>query len=148
MSEVADQPGENDVESEGGSDSDEEEEDEGEPSLDKLKLDDQAPDLHDNGSSSSDNSDLDSSEEDTSDSDSESLGAPSTIATTARARPHKSSSRVHNIVADDLAKQKIKTESKHHTRKGLVSAGKMKGSKWKASKTVMVNKGGDKSGWS
>lgn len=144
MSQVADQPGENDVSSEGESDSEEEEDDVAEGSgLRKLRLDDDAPELHDNGSDGSDSGSEDESESD-SGSDASSLAAPSTLAP----RNTNSKSKVHNLVADELAKQKNKTEKQHHTRKGMRDVGKLKGSKWKSSKAIMVQKGGDKSGWS
>jgi hypothetical protein len=47
---------------------------------------------------------------------------------------------LRNVVTSDLAKQRIRTESKHHTRKGLHGAGKAQGHKWKSSTATKVGK--------
>lgn len=54
--------------------------------------------------------------------------------------------RPSDIVANDIVKDKVKQEAKHHTRKGMTSAGRAKGHKWKESAAAKVGKG-QSDGW-
>jgi hypothetical protein len=54
---------------------------------------------------------------------------------------------LRQAVTHDLAKQRIRTETKHHARKGLNTAGKAKGHKWKNSAANQVGKVGGGDGW-
>lgn len=57
-----------------------------------------------------------------------------------RASRTSDGSDLKSIVANDLARQRQRTEGKHHTRKGLSSAGRAKGSKWKSSASAQVGR--------
>lgn len=158
MHDVAEEPGENDVSSEGSDESGEESEEESEDeSEDEDEVDDierrardirlgntetedaededDVPELHDHGAKHT------------------FPPAPSSVAarshitdrttnsrTTQGSRASRTSegSDLKSIVAGDLARQRQRSEGKHHARKGLSSAGRAKGSKWKDSASAQV----------
>jgi hypothetical protein len=150
MNDVSHEPGENDVSSEGESEEEEEEAGSISKKLARTKLadDEEAPDLHDNGDAedSDDSEESDSEDDSEEESDDESVIAPSTAAT--HRRNLRDPKEMQNIVAGDIARDRLKAEKQHHSRKALHSAGKGKGSKWKSSPSILVGKSGDKSGWS
>ncbi|KAJ9105634.1 hypothetical protein QFC20_004314 [Naganishia adeliensis] len=156
MLDVADQPGEgeNDVSSEGESEeeseSEEEEEESEEDEVDDVERrardlrlgntneendedEDNVPELHDHGAPKRTFPKAPSS-----------VGGRSNATTrTNRSRTTQGSrtsegSDMKSIVANDLARQRQRSEGKHHTRKGLSSAGRAKGSKWKESASAQV----------
>lgn len=160
MHDVAEEPGENDVSSEGSDEDSEEESDEEEESdaegdeVDEIEQrarnirlgntetedaedEDDVPELHDHGAKRT------------------VPAAPSSVAarshmtartnlsrTTQGSRTSRTSegSDLKSIVAGDLARQRQRSEGKHHTRKGLSSAGRAKGSKWKDSASAQVGR--------
>lgn len=158
MLDVADQPGEgeNDVASEGeseeGSESEESEEESDEDEVDEVERrardlrlgntneehdedEDNVPELHDHGAPKR-----------------AFPRAPSSVGGRSNATSRTNRSRttqgsrmsegcdMKSIVANDLARQRQRSEGKHHTRKGLSSAGRAKGSKWKESASAQVGR--------
>lgn len=156
MLDVADQPGEgeNDVSSEGESgeesESEEEEEESEEDEVDDVERrardlrlgntneendedEDNVPELHDHGAPKRTFPTAPSSVG----------GRSNATSRTNRSRTTQGSrtsegSDMKSIVASDLARQRQRSEGKHHTRKGLSSAGRVKGSKWKESVSAKV----------
>lgn len=104
--------------------------------------------------SSSSGSEEGSDEEDSDDSDDDT--APSLVPASihggtqrshATSRSHASrASDARQTVSADLVKQRVRTETKHHARKGVHGAGKAKGHKWKTSAATLVGKNGA-DGW-
>ncbi|GHJ87493.1 hypothetical protein NliqN6_3895 [Naganishia liquefaciens] len=164
MHDVAEEPGENDVSSEGSDDSEESEDDSDQEQDDVDDMEQRARDLRLGNTQSEDDEDEDEHEDEDEDEVPELHdhgakrgfpSAPSSVAarshmtgrtntsrTTQGSRTSRTSegSDLKSIVANDLARQRQRTEGKHHTRKGLSSAGRAKGSKWKTSASAQVGR--------
>lgn len=107
----------------------------------------------DNSSSASEEDSEDASEsDDASDGAAPSLVAASAHGGTQRSHATSRSTRtsqagdLRQTISADLVKQRVRTESKHHARKGVHGAGKAKGHKWKTSAATLVGKNGA-DGW-
>lgn len=173
MMDVAEEPGEgdNDVSSEGESESeeeesedDEEEESEEDPVDDaiatqtkNLKLgndeqddededEDDVPELHDHGASKRPHPTAPSSVGGQSNYTSRTNRSRTTQGSRS-SRTSDAGSDLQSIVANEVARQRQRSEGRHHTRKGLTSAGRAKGSKWKGSDSAQVGRNSSQSIW-
>ncbi|KAJ9091096.1 hypothetical protein QFC19_009270 [Naganishia cerealis] len=168
MLDVAEEPGENDVSSEGDSEEEESDEEEEEEESDEDKVDDVAAQAR-NLRLGNDEQDEDDEDEDdvpelhdhgapkrTYPTAPSSVGGKSNLTsrtnrsrTTQGSRTSRTSeggSDLQSIVANDLSRQRQRSEVRHHTRKGLTSAGRAKGSKWKSSDSAQVGRNSAQNG--
>ncbi|KAJ9098746.1 hypothetical protein QFC21_004394 [Naganishia friedmannii] len=174
MMDVAEEPGEgeNDVSSEGESQSEEEESEDEEEESDEEQVDEVASQAQDLklGNDEQDEDDEDDEDEDdvpelhdhgapkrAHPTASSSVGGQSNYTnrtnrsrTTQGSRSSRTSeagSDLQSIVANEVARQRQRSEGRHHTRKGLTSAGRAKGSKWKGSDSAQVGRNSSQSIW-
>lgn len=158
MLDVAEEPGENDVSSEGESDEESEDEDEEEDESEEDEVDDVERRARDLRLGNTDEDDENEGEDDVPELHDHGAAkrtfpaAPSSVGGRSNATSRTNRSRttqgsrtsegsdLKSIVANDLARQRHRSEGKHHARKGLSSAGRAKGSKWKDSASAQVGR--------